>query len=1175
LRFDDKPKTILNKGDMMKKQVTIILGLIIPLFALAELRTNVGNPDFSDWSGISGIEQGAAVFNSGEAISYTYENMNRVYPGMMRDFYGDSADWYDYAGLSFEIFFDQPSTVDVVATFKADPLDHLELNPASTARAQVSGRGWKTVYFPWDLFDVAIGQQGSALQAVKQLEIAADSAENKQFRIRNVQLTQGERIALEASVRGRAAKAGGSVRYQLQIGNTTEETQGVQLLVEQLGWESMGVAIEPSALELAAGETQDVTVTVYIPAALPAGVREKQLIKAVPNGMGSAAVAVELFTAVELPTPNIVFTADRWQTVKDKVARYEWAQQELAKYEKEAAEWTVPEGRFDADNPHQSIFSKGESDKLMGCGIAYQLTGNEAYAQKIVTLLRRLVREEDGYPVTLRGGSESYVGEGVFFQGVARSYDMIRDSGLLTADDHALIEKTFRLYIGRCIKGNTRGCVNNWDVAEQAAALYCALALQDWSAADHFLNHPSGLYAQLYHGVMADGWWYECAVGYNVWVASEFSEVAIALEPWGINLKDQRFLLGTTPRVSLQPNRRNAGLYGMSFKKWGSINQNSIGIKDMWDAVIPFLDYRGVLFAVNDAKEDKVTGKPYELAYSLYGDPEYAAVVRRSGERDLLYGVPELPQVTSEKMTQSACADNIGVVQLRSQTPGREQCEQIQAVLRYGSHGGYHGHYDRLNFISMMRYGRSFYNPEMFWYGYGSYLYKFLVQTSMTKNMVVVDQKQQEPKESFRRMFYTGDMMQASAVESVSKWSHPPYGGMLYSGKETMTFKEKSEEENRSLYVPGDAPNYSDCSGFTEEILQRRLMIMMDDYVVLADYYDAAEEHTFDWLMHIKGFTGITCDNVEKVRHTGQLSTEPLGAAQFTTDCDWYASEGTSRASFITRWGEGADNEGARMPHSEDGLLKMDVFNAWPISKEVVIGTAPESFSVNKRFSYTVSADGETLLDDSTGAWILGAQPIEVDLAGKKNLVLTSRTSKPRNNTLFWGNARLILKDGSEVFISSLPAEVDNILQPPKGEDYYGGPIKIEGVRMADSAPAQPKDSGKPGSITLDLSGMDVVGFKATVGGDFPMGDETQRRKTMAVRSTGTDARFLSVIEPYETDSVIKSVTAKSASELVVELTDGRVQEITIAELDGETGEAKVSVRELKNGRLVREEQSF
>ncbi|MDF7823640.1 alginate lyase family protein [Pontiellaceae bacterium B12227] len=1162
----------------MKRTIALLV-LVLPMIGIAELRMNVGSGDLSDWSGISKLRKGVATVQSGDVISYTYENMNRRYSGMMRPFFGDAADWYDYSGVSFELYLDKESSADVSVTFKTDPVDHLELNPASTAKTLVNGSGWQKVYLPWDLFEINVGQLGNTLQAVKTLEIMASSAKNKKLKIRNVELLKGEQVTLESAVQGRAAKAGDKVQYELNIGNTTDEVQGVELLVQKTGWESMIVSLDAASFELAPGEVKTVEVEVAIPASLPQGAREKQVIKAIPNGQGRATETITFYTAVEVPTPNIVFTEDGWQSVKDKVSNYDWAAEELTKLEKKVSKWKVPAGapvrKFENRNEYQPIFTKHDGGHVYDCGVAYQLTGKTEYAEKVAKLFSRLISEEDGYPVTLHGGSGSFVGEGVFFQGVARAYDMVRDSGVFTDEDHRLIEQTFRLFIHRTIKGNTRGAISNWNVAELTAAFYCALTLQDWALADELLNSPSGIYAQIYHGIMGDGWWYECAVGYNTWVASEFSEIALALEPWGLNLKDRKFLIGTTPHFSLQDSRRKGGLHGMEFEKWGSINQNYISLKQMWDAAIPFLDYRGVIFAVNDAQEAFVTGKPYELAYYMYRDPEYAAVIQRGDHRDLLYGVPDLPEVTSEKMKQSAFADNFGAVMLRSQTPNREQREQIQAVLHYGSHGGHHGHFDRLNLISLMRYGRSFYNPEMIWYGYGSNLYKFLVQTSMTKNMVVVDQKQQVPKESFRTFYYTGDMMQASAVESVSKWSHPPYGGMTYSDRFGVTYKEQTENENRSLFIPDDAPEYGVCTGHTEDIVQRRLMVMMDDYVVLADYYDAEEEHTFDWLINIKGFQGLEAGLVKKIRHDAQMNTDPLGAAQFFTDCQWYKTEGTTRASFETRWGEGADNAGTRAPNSEDGVLKMDVFNAWPQNSEVMIAATPENHSVNKRFWYTVAADGETLLDDSTGAWILGATEIEADLTGKKQLVLTSRTEKPRNNTLFWGNARVVLKDDSERFVRDLPATYENLLQPKKGEDYYGGPIKIQGVLMADSAPAQPKDKKNPGTITVDLSGLDVVAFKATVGGDYPMGDEAQRRKTMAVRSVGKDCRFLSVIEPYENESVVKSVTAKSADELVVELTDGRVQEITISGLDHESNDqVNVSVKEFKDGRIVREEEA-
>jgi len=100
------------------------------------------------------------------------------------------------------------------------------------------------------------------------------------------------------------------------------------------------------------------------------------------------------------------------------------------------------------------------------------------------------------------------------------------------------------------------------------------------------------------------------------------------------------------------------------------------------------------------------------------------------------------------------------------------------------------------------------------------------------------------------------------------------------------------------------------------------------------------------------------------------------------------------------------------------------------------------------------------------------------------------------------------------------------------------------------------------------------VSFKTKIGGEFPMGDESSHRKTMAVRSHGKDACYPTVIKPYENESVIKSVKAKSANELVVELKDGRIQEITISDMDSETNQIKVKVRELLNGMMIREEMT-
>ena len=111
------------------------------------------------------------------------------------------------------------------------------------------------------------------------------------------------------------------------------------------------------------------------------------------------------------------------------------------------------------------------------------------------------------------------------------------------------------------------------------------------------------------------------------------------------------------------------------------------------------------------------------------------------------------------------------------------------------------------------------------------------------------------------------------------------------------------------------------------------------------------------------------------------------------------------------------------------------------------------------------------------------------------------------------------------------------------------------------------------GIVRVDLSGTAAVSFKALLGGDFPLGDETQRRKVYSSRAPeGSEARFLTIIEPYEDNPMVKSAKALSADSLRVELADGRVQEISLKNFNGSGKDIEVSLVETKDGQPVRTE---
>lgn len=1103
-----------------------------------------------------------SIMMSAQSVLYEYIHPDgqKVYHGFWTVDMGTN-DWQQTKGLRFECFSDGKQTEEMEITFTSSN------KVTGKAMASVNGKGWHTIMIPWSRFDTNSAQLKAALRCVRFLCIKS-VATGKNTKVRNVEAVKGEVIALEADVKGRSTTAGSYTTYHFTATNISSEKQAVTFSVPTKGWEMMDAKVEPAALTLSPGETRQCKLTVNVRQGLPAGNREHQTVQAIINGKTNTTDQIDFVTAVTLPAPNILLTEARWDEVRQKVKKYDWAQKAQEEYIKKADNWNIPQiatklsGDNDRLGPH--VFPTQEEHGLMAAAISYQLTGKQQYAEKVATFMRRLCDPDRGYLKTLRGCSQSFVQEGHFFQHIAMAYDAVLPSGIFTDNDKQQVEKVFRKFIDVVRFQEEQGGINNWKLSEMCGALYCSLVLQDWSLAEELLYHPSMIVDHLSHGVMNDGFWYECSVGYNVWCATEFSQAALAVEPWGEELINKKVPMGATPWYSLMPDfKKGAAIYGVNFHKWGPVTKNSVCIKDMWDAIPRFADYRGVMFAVNDAQETLVAGESYELAYYLYRDPEYAAIIRRGNTRDLLYGVPELPEVESEMDKQSAYADNIGIINLRSQTPNRQQREQIQAYLHYGTHGGFHGHFDRASFLGMMRYGRSFFNPEMIWYGYPSYMYKFYVQASMDKNMVVVDDKMQLPRESYRKYFQTGDKFQAAMVETVSPWANPPYGGMEYDWANGINFEGKMWSEGRSIKEADDHPAYGAITDETESVLQRRLMVVTDDYIVLADYLKGENEHVFDNLFQMKGFQGLQAEHKTELRHDGQMINDCRSAAQFITDCQWWQTKGTVKAMFSTGFGKGYDNEGNRCPFSEDGPLNIHVFSAWPKTTETMIGTQPEPIDVQKQVTYQILGDGKVIAEGKSGIWILGEQPIDISLRGIKKLSLTLKVEDSKLNTLFWGNGVVTTTNGKRIKISELPLKTRNILSPTiTGKDYYGGEIKIAGIPMNDALPAQPQDITKDNTIEIDLSSVDADRLQIVLGGDFPLGDETPRRKTLAFRSQGKEARFLTVIEPFEKESMVERVEATDADHLTVWLKNGKKQIIVIEELEGDGDHVKVNLFE-------------
>lgn len=776
--------------------------------------------------------------------------------------------------------------------------------------------------------------------------------------------------------------------------------------------------------------------------------------------------------------------------------------------------------------------------------------------------------------------------EGHFFKHLLLPLDIIYDTGFVTEELKEKLKKCLYIYMDTLDYHVRNGHISNWLLSELVGGAYAAMVVQDFHYIQRFVYGPGGVVDQFKYGMLNDGWWFECSVGYNTWVSSMMIHMAHSMQVFGYDLAYEKFPIPYNKTVSagytLKPEKVHSGIVS---EKWGGNLKNFVTIKDMFDAALPFLDDRGVIFGVSDSDEKKLEGihygSTYELAYHYYKDPEYIPVIKRL-KKEPMFGIPTLPKYEGSGASENAYADNIGVAMLRSKKENTENLNQIQAVLRYGSHGGAHGHFDTASLLSVMRYGRSLFNPEHTWWGYAHFMYKFYVQCCLTKNMVVVDDKMQIPADSKRILFTSGKELQTTGVEINTEWAYPPYGGMVYyqSGQSPTLDELRKRCEQNSSYLPivdESEATYGEMSHYTEKILQRRVMAVTDDYIVLFDYVQGEEEHTFRSLLQIKGFLGIEGENVSYVGHTEQMSDNLLSDAQFITDCSWYEAKSPTVAHFETIFTEedtGKTLRADRSNYNEIGLLKIDAHTAWPKESEQMVGRVavagtwpPDGRGYTIPLSYEWKADDIVLQTGEFNGWILGRENYEGTFDNKvKELTFTINQGDRLSDFgafaqtaqgIFLGEIILQYQDGSEKNLGELlkNQELQGVYNNIDmgcgiGTDYREGRVTIVGTEYPYAIPCSTQDHTLPGIIKVNVENEDITGIRMCIGVDAFPGEEQQKRKTYGVKTKGIKARFITVIEPFEEKAVVEKVEALDENQVVVTLKDGRVQKLTINHME-------------------------
>jgi hypothetical protein len=274
----------------------------------------------------------------------------------------------------------------------------------------------------------------------------------------------------------------------------------------------------------------------------------------------------------------------------------------------------------------------------------------------------------------------------------------------LTAEEARRIEDNLLRPCAAVIQRNRTG--GNWQVWHNAGLACIAVALDDKALLDAALHDPKhGYWQMLRTGLTTEGWWMERSPGYHFYPLHAMLLTAEAVRPQGIQLYEKRLLqmfLGPLRAVyaDLRFPAHNDGWYGLSLTDQAPL---------------------------------------YEIAARRFDAPElgrllahvYARTARRSPWA-LLHGADIKPSNAPWRIGSVIYPDT-GVALLRS--------GPRTVVLKYGPHGGGHGHPDKLS-ISLHN-GQRELLTDMGTPGYGVPDYTAWYKRTLAHSTVVVDQRDQ------------------------------------------------------------------------------------------------------------------------------------------------------------------------------------------------------------------------------------------------------------------------------------------------------------------------------------------------------------------------------------------------------------------------------------------------
>jgi hypothetical protein len=353
----------------------------------------------------------------------------------------------------------------------------------------------------------------------------------------------------------------------------------------------------------------------------------------------------------------------------------------------------------------------------MYLGLAYQLTGNTTYASNTANILRAYSTVYLTYPLHTDDPSSTWqqsaaratgqtLDESIWLINLAWAYDLIMSSGVLTSADQNAIADGLLRPATTVIKGNNHG-LSNWQAWHNTAMTITALIFDDLTTvADRFNNSTNGFFTHLAQGAAADGFWWENSWGYHFFTLKALVYMAEMGARNGLDsytAPNLRKML-TAPLQMAAP-----------------------------DLTLPPFNDSGTYWLA--ASGDRWV---YEAGYNRYRDSNMAVplVSRSRPWQALLWGSASLPATSATAPTTSVLFPQAGYAALRAGTD-----DPRYLAFDFGPHGGWHGHYDKLGYVSFGLGKTLATDPST--HSYSSSLHDAWDRTTVAHNTVVVDEHNQ------------------------------------------------------------------------------------------------------------------------------------------------------------------------------------------------------------------------------------------------------------------------------------------------------------------------------------------------------------------------------------------------------------------------------------------------